>query len=111
MQWTTACPDWEQKLRLRQSIIPAPLFPNEADAGLAVLRELKIAAATIGNFVEWFDFAVYGFLATTIAQQFFPSGLNAKATANTANVLSSAALVSPLGKNCRAMVVARKPAV
>ncbi|SDP60038.1 hypothetical protein SAMN04490202_5076 [Pseudomonas reinekei] len=33
-----------------------------------------IVAAGIGNFVEWFDFAVYGFLATTIAQQFFPSG-------------------------------------
>lgn len=32
-----------------------------------------IVAASIGNFVEWFDFAVYGFLATTIAQQFFPS--------------------------------------
>ena len=29
MQWTTACPDWEQKLRLGQSIIPAPLFPQE----------------------------------------------------------------------------------
>ena len=37
------------------------------------LRKVIVAAA-IGNFVEWFDFAVYGFLATTIAQQFFPSG-------------------------------------
>ena len=31
------------------------------------LRKVIIAAG-IGNFVEWFDFAVYGFLATTIAQ-------------------------------------------
>ena len=30
------------------------------------LRKVIVAAA-IGNFVEWFDFAVYGFLATTIA--------------------------------------------
>lgn len=29
------------------------------------------AAAAVGNFVEWFDFAVYGFLATVIAAQFF----------------------------------------
>ena len=32
----------------------------------ATLRRV-ICAAAIGNFVEWFDFAVYGFLATTIA--------------------------------------------
>lgn len=31
-----------------------------------------IAASAIGNFVEWFDFAVYGFLAVTIASLFFP---------------------------------------
>jgi MHS family proline/betaine transporter-like MFS transporter len=33
-----------------------------------------IAASAIGNFVEWFDFAVYGFLAVTIAALFFPQG-------------------------------------
>ena len=49
MQWTTACPDWEQKLRLGQSIIPRPLFPQEAEAGLAVLRELKIVDAPGSN--------------------------------------------------------------
>ncbi len=45
MQWTTACPDWEGKLLHGDSIIPPPLFPEEADAGLAVLRELKIVDA------------------------------------------------------------------
>ena len=38
----------------------------------ATLKKV-ICAAGVGNFVEWFDFAVYGFLATAIAQQFFPS--------------------------------------
>lgn len=33
-----------------------------------------ITAASIGNFVEWFDFAVYGFLATILTREFFPSG-------------------------------------
>ncbi|MBV8259814.1 MAG: MFS transporter, partial [Paraburkholderia sp.] len=37
------------------------------------LRKVIIAAA-VGNFVEWFDFAVYGFLATLLTHQFFPSG-------------------------------------
>ncbi|MDQ5817135.1 MAG: MFS transporter, partial [Actinomycetota bacterium] len=29
--------------------------------------------ASIGNLVEWFDFAIYGYLATTLAVVFFPS--------------------------------------
>ncbi|MGB3481092.1 MAG: MFS transporter [Mycobacterium sp.] len=31
------------------------------------------AAAGIGHFLEWFDFAVYGFLAATLGRLFFPS--------------------------------------
>lgn len=37
------------------------------------LMRKVIVAAGIGNFVEWFDFAVYGFLAITLATLFFPS--------------------------------------
>ena len=32
-----------------------------------------IAAASIGNALEWFDFVVYGFFAVTIAKLFFPA--------------------------------------
>ena len=32
-----------------------------------------IAAAVIGNVLEWYDFAVYGFLATVIAKKIFPA--------------------------------------
>jgi MFS transporter, MHS family, proline/betaine transporter len=32
-----------------------------------------IVGASVGNCVEWFDFAVYGFLATTLGAVFFPS--------------------------------------
>jgi MHS family proline/betaine transporter-like MFS transporter len=31
-----------------------------------------IAAGTIGNVLEWYDFAVYGYFATSIGRQFFP---------------------------------------
>ena len=41
-EWTTACPDWADRIRSGRSIIPAPLFPEEAERGLAVLRELKL---------------------------------------------------------------------
>jgi MFS transporter, MHS family, proline/betaine transporter len=32
-----------------------------------------VAAASIGNALEWFDFVVYGFFAVTIAKLFFPA--------------------------------------
>ena len=37
-------------------------------------RRRAVAAISIGNFVEWFDFGVYAVFATIIAQQFFPAG-------------------------------------
>jgi MFS transporter, MHS family, proline/betaine transporter len=62
----------------------------------ATLRRV-ICAASIGNFVEWFDFAVYGFLATTIAQQFFPSTDASAALLKTFAVFAVAFAFRPLG--------------
>src|SRR4030095_8373871 len=31
-----------------------------------------VVAGTIGNVLEWYDFGVYGYLATTMSQLFFP---------------------------------------
>ena len=45
MQWTTACPDWWRRLSAGESIIPEPLFPDEAEAGLEVFKGLKIVDA------------------------------------------------------------------
>ncbi|UVJ41824.1 MFS transporter [Pseudomonas sp. LS1212] len=62
----------------------------------ATLRKV-ISAAAIGNFVEWFDFAVYGFLATTIALQFFPSDDASAALLKTFAVFAVAFAFRPLG--------------
>ncbi|MFV3286891.1 terminase large subunit [Pseudomonas sp. NY15356] len=45
MQWTTACPDWWRRLAAGESIIPPPLFPDEAEASLEVFKGLKIVDA------------------------------------------------------------------
>lgn len=37
-------------------------------------RRQQIVAAAIGNTLEWYDFIVYGFLASVIATLFFPAG-------------------------------------
>nr|WP_314872158.1 terminase large subunit [uncultured Pseudomonas sp.] len=42
MEWTTACLDWEERLVRKQSIIPAPIFVEEADRALQIFRELKV---------------------------------------------------------------------
>ncbi|WP_323831151.1 MFS transporter [Pseudomonas sichuanensis] len=62
----------------------------------ATLRRV-IAASAIGNFVEWFDFAVYGFLATLIATQFFASQDPSVALLKTFAVFAVAFALRPLG--------------
>ncbi|RJE82041.1 MFS transporter [Paracoccus onubensis] len=56
-----------------------------------------ISAAAMGNFVEWFDFAVYGFLATIIANQFFPSDSVSLGLLKTFGVFAVAFAMRPLG--------------
>ncbi len=68
--------------------------PQEVDA--ATLRKV-IAAASIGNFVEWFDFAAYGFLATTLTREFFPSGDPTVGLLKTFAVFAVAFAFRPLG--------------
>ncbi|MCE0914625.1 MULTISPECIES: MFS transporter [unclassified Pseudomonas] len=62
----------------------------------ATLRRVIVASA-IGNFVEWFDFAVYGFLATLIASQFFASEDAGVALLKTFAVFAVAFALRPLG--------------
>lgn len=44
-EWSTACPDWAARLRARESIVPAPIFPERAAEALAIFKELRIVDA------------------------------------------------------------------
>lgn len=44
-EWSTACPNWADRLRAGESIIPPPIFPEQAEQALAIFRELKIVDA------------------------------------------------------------------
>lgn len=56
-----------------------------------------VVGAGIGNTVEWYDFAIYGFLATYIAQEFFPSADGTAALLSTFAVFAVAFFMRPLG--------------
>lgn len=43
--WSTARPDWGERLKSGRSIIPPPIFPEQAEQALAVFRELRIVDA------------------------------------------------------------------
>ncbi len=44
-EWSTACLDWADKLKAGESIIPPPIFPDQAAQALAVFKALKIVDA------------------------------------------------------------------
>ncbi|HVH77365.1 MAG TPA: MFS transporter [Stellaceae bacterium] len=56
-----------------------------------------VVAATIGNVLEWFDFVIYGFLAVTISQVFFPTKNPAVSLLVTFGAFGLAYLVRPIG--------------
>lgn len=56
-----------------------------------------IAGTAVGNFMEWYDFGVYGFLAGTIAEVFFTGRESSLALLGTFATLAAAFIVRPLG--------------
>ena len=60
-------------------------------------RRRSIAAGTVGNLVEWFDWSVYGFFAPSFAAQFFPTGDRAAQLLGVFAVFAVGFFVRPLG--------------
>lgn len=56
-----------------------------------------IFAGLIGNVMEWYDFAVYGYFATVIGRQFFPSDTPSVSLIAAFGAFAAGFLVRPLG--------------
>ncbi|GAA3581195.1 glycine betaine/L-proline transporter ProP [Amycolatopsis ultiminotia] len=74
--------------------VHAPVSPS----GLAATQRRKaITAACIGNFIEYYDFVVYGYFASVIAKLFFPSGDTAASLLLTFAAFAVSYAARPLG--------------
>lgn len=77
MEWSTACIDWESRLINRQSIIPAPIYPEEAERAIKIFKSLRVSdlpgKPTFGECSDqWvFDFvaAIFGAYDEDTGQQ------------------------------------------
>ena len=65
--------------------------PANAQARRAIL------AAVVGNVLEWYDFAVYAYMATIIAKQFFPARDEITSLLSTFAAFGVGFVVRPLG--------------
>lgn len=68
-----------------------------AVAPTAAQSRKAIYAATIGNVMEWYDFGVFGYLAGSLAMNFFPKGNPSSALLNTFLVFGVGLVFRPLG--------------
>lgn len=60
-------------------------------------RGTALVAGFIGNVVEWYDFALYGYMAGILAEQFFPHEDPLAALIATYGVFAAGFLMRPLG--------------
>ena len=61
------------------------------------VRKRAVIAAVIGNFIEWYDFTLYGYLAVVIAPLFFPAENRLVSLMATFAVFGVAFVMRPIG--------------
>lgn len=66
-------------------------------SSLSRSQKKAILAATIGNVVEWYDFALYGLLASVIATQLFPPGEDLTGLMQAFSLFALSFFIRPLG--------------
>lgn len=85
-----------ERQRTTRSTSVYPGLPAE-DQPPAEIRPKVVLAGAVGSIVEYFDFGVYGYVATIIAAKFFVSGDNSAALLLTLATFGLAFFLRPLG--------------
>lgn len=70
---------------------------NQTTAAPASIIRQVIIASSLGTMIEWYDFYIFGMLATTISTQFFPEGNATAALLSTLAIFAAGFIVRPFG--------------
>jgi phage terminase large subunit-like protein len=108
--WTTACPDWEERIVVGEPLIPfEPLFPDEATPALAIFRNLRLVdvadSPTMGEACRpWiFDFvgSVFGAYDAVTGRRLIRYFMLLVAKKNAKSTLAAGIMVTALCRNWR----------
>jgi phage terminase large subunit-like protein len=103
--WSTACPDWEARIRAKRTLIPFdPIFPASAYAKMAVFTSLRIVdipgRPTIGESADkWlldFAAAIFGAYNAETGQQMIREGLLLVSKKNTKSTIAAGIMLTEL---------------
>ena len=107
---TTSCLDWREKIVAGQSLIPPPLFPDEAAAALSVFNELRIVDAVdspkmIDACKTWvFDFvsSIFGAYDKVTGHRLITEWMLLISKKNSKSTVAAAIMLTALIRNWRA---------
>ena len=89
-----------ESARKAHGLAAAAGMPQDAAPDAEVSRDVVrkvLGASFVGNFVEWFDYASYGYFATVIAHAFFPEIAPTSALLATFAVFAISFIIRPVG--------------
>jgi MFS family permease len=66
---------------------------NNSEKGMGFV----IGASSVGTLIEWYDFYIFGMLATIISKQFFPEDSGTSALLSTLAIFAAGFIVRPFG--------------